>query len=312
MAFKKGKPRMRKWTSKGLGMTIILLGLTAMLAPPGDAAEPGTSDTVRIGLVSTLFRDTPVALLEPMMRPFKSMMESQTGVKGQMVLARDGEELGKRLDEQQVHFGVFNGFEYAWARQKLPTLKPLVISINQHRHLKAFLVIHRDNDFNGMADLKGKTVALPRFSREHCHLFLDRRCQNCGGPPAEFLGEIAKPQDAEAALDQVSDGSIPAAIIDQLALESYERTKPGWFAYLKIALESELFPPTVVVYKEGTVPEATLKRFRDGLISANQSRSGKSVLGMCKISAFEPIPAGFEKNLDDILKSYPPPASAPK
>jgi ABC-type phosphate/phosphonate transport system substrate-binding protein len=298
---------MKQWQTAGLGMTILALGLAAMLAPPGaGAAEPSRPSTVRIGLVGTLFRDTPTALIEPMMRPFKSLMESQTGVTGQMVLAKDGEDLRKKLEGEQVHFGVFHGFEFAWARQKQAGLKPLVIAINQYPYLKAYVVVNRESDINGVVGLKGKSAALPRFSREHCHLFLDRCCLTCGSAPKDYFSALSKPQDAEAALDQVADGTIEAAIVDKLALEAYERSKPGWFGYLKVAQESEPFPATVVSYKDGTIDEETLQRFRDGLVKANQTRTGKTVLGMCRISAFEPVPADYLQTLDQILKVYPP------
>jgi ABC-type phosphate/phosphonate transport system substrate-binding protein len=242
-----------------------------------------------------------------MMRPFKALMESQTGVTGQMVLARDADELRQKLEDEQVDFGVFHGFEYAWARPRHPKLRALVIAVNQHRHLKACLVVASESEVDGLAGLKGKTVAVPRFSREHCHLFLERHCRNQGACSQEFFADVCKPQDAEAALDQVADGTLDGAVVEQLALDAYRRNKPGWFPYLKIVQESEPFPATVVTYKEGTIDEATLRRFRDGLIRANQTRTGKSVLGMCRLSAFEEVPADYDHTLNNILKCYPPP-----
>ena len=56
------------------------------LAPGGGAAgEEMKTSAVRIGLAATLFRDTPDALVQTMMRPFRSLMESQTGLTGQLV-----------------------------------------------------------------------------------------------------------------------------------------------------------------------------------------------------------------------------------
>jgi hypothetical protein len=88
--------------------------------------------------------------------------------------------------------------------------------------------------------------------------------------------------------------------------------KPGWFPYLKVVQESEPFPATVVGYQDGTLDEAILRRFRDGLIRANQTRTGKQVLGMCRITAFERVPDDYEKMLAEILKSYPPPDAPAK
>jgi ABC-type phosphate/phosphonate transport system substrate-binding protein len=298
---------MRTGTSRGLAGAAAALGFVICLGPAdAGGGEANAPSTVRIGMIGTLFKDTPITLLEPMTRPFKSLMESQTGVKGQMIVAKDCDDLRQKLEDEQVEFGVFNGFEYAWARQKHPKLKPLVIAINQHRHLKACVVVHKDNKAAGLADLRGKSVALPRFSREHCHLFVERRCQDCGGCPKTFFAELSKPQDAEAALDQVAEGTIQAAVVDKPALDQYQRLKPDWFSELKVAQESEAFPATVITYVEGTIDPRTLKRFREGLIKANQTRTGKQVLGMCRITAFEEVPADYEQMLSSILKAYPP------
>lgn len=299
---------MPPWKQTCLGLAVAL-GVSTCLIEPAEVtgAEKNPSpEVVRIGLASTLFRDTPVALLEPMTRPFKSLMESQTGVKGQMVVAKDCDDLHTKLTEDKVHFGVFNGFEFAWAKQKQPKLKPLVIAVNQYRQLKAYVVVHQDSKVTGLADLKGKAVALPRFSREHCHLFLDRRCLDFGGAPKDFFAELTKPQDTEAALDQVTEGTIQAAIVDKPALDMYEKQKPGWFTSLKVVQESEPFPATVVGYLDGSIDGAMLKKFREGLIKANQTRNGKQVLGMCRITAFEDIPEDFDQTLKNILKAYPP------
>ena len=113
-------------------------------------------------------------------------------------------------------------------------------------------------------------------------------------------------------LDQVAEGNLQAVIVDKLALDSYERTKPGWFTSLKIVQESESFPATVVGYMEGSVDEAILKRLREGLVKAHQTRTGKQVLGMCRISCFEEIPADYEQALSKILKTYPAPENPSK
>jgi ABC-type phosphate/phosphonate transport system substrate-binding protein len=88
----------------------------------------------------------------------------------------------------------------------------------------------------------------------------------------------------------VATGQAGATVVDEEALDWCKRRRASRFAKLKIVAESEVFPPTVVVYKEGGLPEGALKRIRDGLTAAGRSTEGKALLTICRIAAFEPVP----------------------
>lgn len=265
--------------------------------------------TVRIGLISSMFRDTPEPMIQLMIRPFKTLLESQTGVTGQIVASGNSDTLGRQIKDDQVQLGVFHGVEFAWARIKNPELKPLLIAVNEQRFLRAVLVIRKDSPATVMADLYGKSLALPRLSREHCHLFLERRCAKPGSKPEECFREITSPGDVEDALDEVVDQQVACAVVDSVAFACYTKLKPGRSAKLRTLQESEPFPCAVVAYLPGVLSESLLDRFREGMIAAKTNTRGKHLLEMCRITSFEAIPADYERMLNDIVKAYPPPAS---
>jgi ABC-type phosphate/phosphonate transport system substrate-binding protein len=293
---------------------LALVGLASALAFCGivgraEEKEAAPAGPVQIGMVSSLFRDTPETLVTAMMQPFGALMESQTGLSGKLVVGGDAVHLGKMLAEDKVHLGVFHGVEFAWARQQNPALRPLMIAVNQKRHLYAVVVIRADATLTRFADLKGKTLALPRQTRAHCHLFLERRCQDAGLDPAHFFEELATPANSEDALDDVVDHLVPAAVVDGIALESYQHRKPGRFAKLKVLERSEVFPAAVVAYHPGALSDSTLRRFCEGMLNANKETLGRQFMALWKLTAFEAIPDDYEQTLIEILKAYPPPSS---
>jgi ABC-type phosphate/phosphonate transport system substrate-binding protein len=285
------------------------LGLACLgpAEPRAAAEEAGGRATVRIGLVETLFPDTPEPLMQVMIRPFKSLLETQTGVRGQVVVGGDAESVSRQLKEDRIQLGVFHGIEFAWARLKNPDLRPLLIAVNRNRVLRACLVVSAACQARDYADLKGKKVGLPRLSRDHCRLFLERRCCKEGCTPARFYGEVSNPQDPEDALDAVVDGKLDGAVIDLVALENFRKLKPGRAARLKILQQSEPFPSAVIAYQLGGLAEGLLDRFRQGMISARSTRHGRQLLEMCRITAFEAVPSDYEELLVSIVKAYPPP-----
>jgi ABC-type phosphate/phosphonate transport system substrate-binding protein len=295
-------------TPRRLGAFALAVGLASLFSFTIQAAEPGaTTAPVRIGLVNSLFRDVPEETVLGMMEPIGALMQAQTGVSGRLLPAGNAASLGRQLAEDKVQLGVFHGFEFAWARQKHPELRPLVIAVNQSHHLRALLVVRQDSRAACLADLRDKPFGLPRFSRAHCHLYLQRRCQECGKEPQALFGKITTPANVEEALDDVVDDLIHASVVDGVALEGYQRRKPGRYAKLKTVQVSEVFPAAVVAYRAGAVDEATLRKFREGLLGAQRTVLGRQMLLLWKLTGFEPVPEDYEQTLADIVKAYPPP-----
>jgi ABC-type phosphate/phosphonate transport system substrate-binding protein len=281
------------------------LGLSSVSPAADKSEEEGAF--LRIGMVNSLFRDVKPAMMQMSLQPFSSLVRSQTGLDGRPVLIDNALTLGQQLHEDKVQLGVFHGVEFSWAQQKYPDLRPLVIAINRHRHLRANLVVRYDSPIKSFADLKGKKVALPRGSREHCHLFLEREGRKCAGSVKEFFGETVVHADVEAALDDVLRRKVDAAVVDGVALESYELVKPGCYSGLKVAQQSEVFPAAVVAYRLGALDDATLARFRDGLLKAHQNTRTREMMFLWRLTAFEAIPDDFQQNLTEIRKGYPGP-----
>ncbi len=299
---------------QGLGWAAVVVAAgLAGLAPDRPAGgEEVKISPVRIGVTGSLFRDTPEALVQTMMRPFKSLMESQTGLSGELVAGLKSEELGQRLKDEKLQLAVYQGFEFAWAKEKCSNLKPLMIAINHQKDLHAYVLVRADGGATGLADLKGKTIAVPRRSREHCHLFLERRCEALGKPPKEFFGKVLAPFSAEEAVDAVVNGQVDAALADGCFLDWYEKQKPARFARLKLVEKSEIFPATVVVYYASALDEATLRRFREGMLSAKDNPRGVALMTLCQMTSFEPVPDDYDKVCKEIAKAYPPPPPAKK
>jgi ABC-type phosphate/phosphonate transport system substrate-binding protein len=294
-------------------LTALAFCLSLVLtSQPANSEDAGKAAVVRVGVVGSLFRDMPEPMIKAVQLPLKTLMETHTGLTPQVVTGSDAEGLGQQLIDKKVHLGVFHGFEFGWARQKFPELKPLLIAVTKQREFRVCLVVRTDSGITGFPDLQGKSVALPRRSREHCHLFLERRCQGCGQAPKDFLAKLTTPSTTDEALDDVVDGTVQAAVVERPALEGFQDLKPGRGGKLQVAQQSEPFPTGVIAYVPGVLDDATLKRFQQGMIDANRTSDGRRLLTLCQIVGFEKVPAAFDQALTDIVKAYPPPGGEGK
>ena len=293
--------------TRTIGVLALILGL-AMTAFVPSRADEGIreGDTVRIGMVNTLFKDVPESTMMAMMQPFGAVMRSQTGVGGQLVPGGDADKLGRQIADGKIHLGVLHGIEYAWIRLRYPEIRPLVVAVNHYRHLRAHFVVNARDPAEKLEGMQDKILALPAKTREHCLLFLERRCKEAKRSPATFFAKVTTPPNVAEALDDVVDGVAQVTLADAVALNWFKEQKPGRYAKLRILESSEAFPAGVIVFRPGTIDEKTLDKFRSGMINANRTILGRELLTLWHLSAFEPVPDDYEQTLSDIVKVYPP------
>jgi ABC-type phosphate/phosphonate transport system substrate-binding protein len=241
--------------------------------------------------------------------PFRAVAKSCTGLDCDLGFGGDAFPLAERLARGKLELGIFQGIEFAWVRLKHPDLLPLLTVVNGKPYLRAFLVVSASGRAARLSDLKGRSLAIPRYSLEDCYQFLGKLCREQGLSPQRFLSQIMQPSDAEEALDGVVDGTIGAAIVEELSLDCYRRRKPGRFERLKIVQQSERFPASVIAYRAGGLSEEALRVFREGMCRAYRDPLSRHLWTWWRITGFEDVPAGYQKALDEIVKAYPTPVS---
>jgi ABC-type phosphate/phosphonate transport system substrate-binding protein len=303
-----GKLFMFRRRMLSLNLIVLAAGFVGgVSANQRSSSQADTSGGVKIVMVETLFADVPQTLVNVMARPFSSLIKEQAGVNGQLIVAGDALHVGRLLHENRYQLGIFQGIEFAWAQQKFPDLRPLMLAVSKHHHLHAKLVVDKDADVSSFASLKGKTVALPLRSKAHVRLFLEKNCAKVGDCDAkDFFGKITRPSGVEDALNDILLGNVQAAVVDSLGLEYYAADKPGCYGGLKVIQVSEPFPTGVIAYRDGVLDKKMLDRFKDGMVNANKSERAVQYMNMFQLTAFESVPADFPQTVANILKAYPP------
>jgi ABC-type phosphate/phosphonate transport system substrate-binding protein len=286
---------MRRWTFLAL-CGIGLVGLSF-----------GADETnVKVGVSQGLFPGKKGKDLTKAADPFRDLFRRTTGLTG-TVTGAEGPALSAGLKKDEFQLAVFQGIEYAWALQDNPKLQPIALCVNESRSLKALLFVRADSAIKKPADLKGQTLALEQETREHCMVFLRQAVIGDSTPPSKFFKKVTRTDDVEAALDDVADGNVAAAVVDGLAWSSYRKAKPGVAKRLRVLAESDPFPGTVLACQSGRFSDGWVKQVRNGLIGARKSSRNRDLLQRLRLTGFEAPDAEFDKLVKDVVKAYPPP-----
>jgi len=285
------------------GLASILVGLLALLQaePAAQAQQP-----LRIGTSGNLGLSSSKEQAKSAMTSLKQFIKDETGLDNEIVKQKDWRELAEKMTKKELSLGVFQGYEYAWVQGDHASLKPLVLAVKGTRYQVAYVVTRKDDPASDFAGLKGYPLALPVASRGFPEFFVQRQSQAQGKPMDKFFAKMTTPDNVEDALDDVIDRNVQAAVTDQAGLEAYKRRKPGRFRQLKEVTQSQPVPLAVIAYTEGALEQATLDRFRNGLVQAGQKERGQTLLTLFRLTGFERIPADFDKVLTEARKAYPP------
>jgi ABC-type phosphate/phosphonate transport system substrate-binding protein len=289
-----------------LSASVAALLLAAPINPAcaGDRAKP-----IQIGISNTFFQGLPKAYVKIAADDFKGLF-AMNGLNGEFTAGPGPMDIAEKLHAKKLDFGILHAHELAWALQKYPDLRPLLITVNKQYDAQAFLIVHKNSSVKTMADLRGKNLDMPFGTKEYCRLFLEKDCTDKGS--AAFFGTIEQSASRFEALDRVARDKVQATIVDTEGLESYKEIKGPVFAKnLKVLLQSEVFPPSVIVYEQGAVDKNVLRKFQDALLKAHKFKQGRETMKRYHIDAFEAIPKEYSKRLDDIQKRYPTPISLP-
>ena len=280
-----------------------LLGVAAIVAH----GRSEKSDVLRVGLSGPLGSDTEGPKQKVAAAMLQDFIKSETGMNDEIVCQKNWRDLADKLAKGQLQVGVFQGYEFAWAQEQHPSLKPLVLALTGPRNLTACVVARRDGAARQFDDLRGQSLGLPDTGQRHLRLFVERESQARGAEPDAFFSKISSPQNVEDCLDDVVDGTVQVAVVDHAALEAYKVRKPGRFNQLKVVAESPPLPPVVIAFCDRVLGEATVRRFREGLVESGNKEKGRMMLTLFRLTAFEAAPNDFAEVLAQTREAYPPP-----
>jgi len=259
----------------------------------------------KIGIPRSMFRDVPPALVAFAGQPFSDLVKDQTGLIAEVVQDADAMSVAKSIEENKLHLGVFQGHEFAWAQEKYPKLQPLVCLIYRPKEFQGLILIRSDSKAKGLGDLKGSKLVLASTLKDHARLFLNKRRVDEMGD--DKFGSTVEADSVHEGIHLVQDQKADVTVADFADWSYFQKLYPGPSQNLKVLAKSDVFPPTVLAYKKGSLDDAILKKIRDGFLNVHKSPKGARMMGMIRIERFDPVPADYDENLIASRKAYPKP-----
>lgn len=285
----------------------LLLTLTAIAALPAQERAASAKRVLRVGIsdaIMLVLKNTSPVAAAIEMQPMAELFSVATGFRAELQIA-DPDTLVRDLCQGRIQLAALPGIEYAWQGSKARELVPLVVIEKNAVHLQALLLVRSEDKTKDIAELKGKSLAMPRNSELHVHLFLQKLIADRGQLPEKFFSQSAKDQNADAAIEDVISGEANAIALDSQSWTVYQERKPERARKLKIIAKSAIFPTAVFLTKPGSLSEGDFKQLQDGLLHAHEKPFCRQILTCCRISQFLTPNAEYQQTVQSIVKEFP-------
>ncbi|MCE9531216.1 MAG: phosphate/phosphite/phosphonate ABC transporter substrate-binding protein [Planctomycetes bacterium] len=284
------------------GLLATMLILTATEESTATADPPALKRTLQLGILENQFEGVPHSFRDAAAQPFMKLMKKSTGLDGQTHYLADPMKLAEQIDNGQIDFAIFRGYEFAWAKAKYPDLVPLALAI-QYQTVQVLCIAPWDSKAANLSDFANQKISISPICRELCELVLAKE-QALQMKDLPLAQQIVSNSGFEAILE-VIDGHSGCAFVDRNVLKSFEAIHPGKIKNLKIIFESTAFPDSCVAMSSKKIDAQTIAKLRQTLLSVETLPGGKALLALWKLKGFTKIPADYDKSLEMVQKEFP-------
>jgi ABC-type phosphate/phosphonate transport system substrate-binding protein len=280
----------------------------AAFAVPESGAQPPKGKPlpdVNIGLPEVLFKDVHKSLIEIAAQPFNDIIQKTVAMNGKLEIAADYRILAQQLKANNLDIALFHGFEFAWIEKTNPNLIPLAVTLPNCGKVQACIVVNWASKAKDPKDLKGACIAVPKGSKAHCQMFMDRIRE---GLPTDCCCPMkCTGRTPDEVLEDVASEKCEAAVVDVSALLSFQSDKPGAGRCLKVLKESELLPSAVVVCRKGALSVEQIQAMKDALLNCAKTPQGKLFVMFWNLKGFGAVSEEYYELLSKCRKAYPEP-----
>src|SRR5690242_3257665 len=127
---------------RAVTLLAFALVVSAGVVPAQDAKKV---DTLRIGTSGKLTSGSAADKEKAGQDTLHDYIKDETGLNNEIARQKDWQELADKLSKGELQLGVFQGYEFAWAQEKKPDLKPLALAVNVYTYPVAYVVAKRDD-----------------------------------------------------------------------------------------------------------------------------------------------------------------------
>lgn len=159
--------------------------------------------------------------------------------------------------------------------------------IRQAPYYQSYLIVNRNSDFAGLADLKGRKFALTDPDSNTGSLVPHYWLAGLGHRPSTFFGSVTYTYSHDNSIMAVAKSLVDAAAVDGHKWEYFNLRNPQYTKMTRVIRKSEPFGSPPLVAASSMAP-ALKHSIRKVLFAMHEDPDGKRILDELLIDRFDP------------------------
>ena len=255
------------------------------------------------GIIVTHMAVSPSGILEGI-RPFAKYMTNRIGVNVRAEVISDTDVMLTKLKDGSIHLGYVSNLDYIKIKEKLNITPFVKVVKGGTSTYNANLLVRADSGINGIADLKGKTLAYSSKNSSHGYLFPSLLTKTRFNSSLEnFFSDTIKtkkdPDGIFAVLYKKADAEGASSQTFLIMSDLMPRLKRE----LKYIEQSEPFVHGPMFYYEPNFKDKKLiQRCIEEVKNMEKSTEGKQILLLFKIGGWTTSTDSDYNSLRNLLK----------
>lgn len=281
-----------------LAVVLLLFGVLAGM-PPVRGADGLEPLSLRVGFTRRSFSGVNINDAEAAFKAFVQIVGRRRGyaIGSETRVFEEAEDLETAVRAGQIDIVIIDPWRFI-AMDVSEVLTPEFLSESRGSCARRYVLIaRRDAPFTGLADLRGREVAVLEMTNANLGLpWIETRVRTAGfGTAARFFGRVQVVPKASAAVLPVYFGQKSACVVDTEGLDLMKELNPQVGQALRAIESSEPMANGVVcLRREGWSAARHREDVRASLADLDRDPAGQQILTLFKASRLVPFdPAGL-------------------
>ena len=230
-------------------------------------------------------------------RELLDFLRGKTGRTAELIQRKTYGEINELLGRGRIDIAFICSGPFAKGRE-MHGFEPLAVPITGDSPFYRSYLIVKDEAFQSLADLKGRTFAFTDPESNTGKLVPTFWLAQMGESPERYFEKIIYTYSHDNSILAVSKGLVDGAAVDSLIWEYYHTAKSALTASTRVIKRSEPYPiPPIVASR--SFPEEGRRQVSEALLKMHEDPEGRRILDRLAIERFILPPAewfeGFNK-----------------
>lgn len=258
---------------------------------PNAIAENG-SDTIKIGFSSSAFVNIPKTDLKIAVGVLAKKVAAKTFNSVETRIYESSAEMENDLKVKKLDLLALTTDEFIQLKSRTH-LEPAVIAVaGNSREMELLLLVRKDSNLNGVADLKGRIIALPakdvQYGVIHRTWIETLVMKEGGGTLEKFFSSYKETSSAAQAIMPVFFRKAAACVVSKQAFEISAELNPQLSKELKPIAQIGRLAGGLMVFRKD-VSDVTKQKTKRVLLDLEKDQEGRQLLMLFHLTRLHPF-----------------------